>query len=304
MIVDKVYRYKKSKIKQWPVVSNRASELGHECTRYLVFNRTRWQEKTLHDVTTQCIFDDGNMHEAAVIRDLQDSGLEIIEQQRSFEWRDYNITGHVDGKVILDGVAVPIEIKSASPFVYQTLECEFDLFNSKHPHIRRYPAQLTLYMLMDNKDRAFFIFKNKLTGELKEIEMHLDYSFGESLIKKAEAINRHVANDTIPECIPYDDKVCGRCGYQHVCLPEIKRNAIEIIDEPEMIAKIDRWHDLQTPYSEYNAINKEIKAIFKERDRIIVGDYIITGAWVEPKGKAKYWKTKINRLGVNNEREE
>jgi len=45
MIVDRILESKKPQL--YPVHSNRASELGHECLRYLVYNRTRWQEKAL-----------------------------------------------------------------------------------------------------------------------------------------------------------------------------------------------------------------------------------------------------------------
>ena len=77
MIVDKVKDLKASRIKQWPCVSNRASELGHECLRYLVLMRTRWEEKTLHNVELQFIFDEGNIHEEAIINDIKKAGFRV-----------------------------------------------------------------------------------------------------------------------------------------------------------------------------------------------------------------------------------
>jgi len=66
MIVEKVIESKQRKIKGYPVNSNRASDLGVPCVRYHVLNRTRWQEKSLHDVGLQFVFDMGNEIEEIV----------------------------------------------------------------------------------------------------------------------------------------------------------------------------------------------------------------------------------------------
>ena len=99
MIVERVLESKKAKIQQWPVNANRASSLGHECTRFLVFERTRWKEKTLHDARVQMIFDIGNVLEQMVSQDLREAGFAVIEQQRGFQWSKYQITGTIDCKL-------------------------------------------------------------------------------------------------------------------------------------------------------------------------------------------------------------
>lgn len=301
MIVERIAEYRKSRITQWPVRSNRASQLGHECLRFLVFERTRWKEKVLHDVRLQAIFDEGHMHEAAVMRLLSDCGFNIIEQQRAFEWREYDITGHIDAKILINGNAMPLEIKSASPYSFQSIESAADLYNGKYHYLRMYPAQMTLYCLMDNKEEGVFLFKNKVTGELKEIVMPLDYDLGEKLLQKAEAINSHVAYGTLPFHCDYDEDICGSCGYLHICLPEIKRDALQITDNEELAGKIMRWNELKPINSEYNKLDKELKATFKEQEKVLIGDYLITGKWIDRKGYAvdasRYWQTKIQTIG-------
>lgn len=304
MIIEKIEDLKRSRIKQWPVRSNRASDMGHECERYLVLNRTRWQEKSLHDVRLQFIFDEGNLHEGALLRDLQDAGLTIIEQQRAFEWPEYQITGHVDAKLSDNGKVIPLEIKSASPFSFQSINSAQDLYNGKYHYLRKYPAQMTLYLLMDNKEEGLFIFKNKVTGELKEILLSLDYDFGEQLLKKAESINKHIADGTLPECMPYDEEICGECPFVHICLPEVKRDALELETDPELENKLNRYFELKPNKAEYDRLDKELKAKFKEKEKIIMGSYLITGAWVNIKGYTKtvpdgaYWKCKLQKLEV------
>ena len=301
MIVEQVDNHLKSKIKQWPCKSNRASELGHECMRYLVLNRTRWQEKTLHDVGLQRVFNEGHLHEPAVIRLLEDSGFQILDTQRAFSIDEYNITGHIDGKIVIDGDYIPFDVKTSSPFVFNTLNDVSDLYNGKYGYLRKYPAQLQLYMHMTDSERGVFIFKNKVNGALKEIWIDYSQSEVEALLEKAEQINRYVDGDgSLPPCIDYDDFTCGSCGYLHICTPEIKRDAIEITDDPELEIKLDRLKELEPQVKEANSLKREFKKIFSEREKVVIGNHLITGKFVDKKGftvkASRYWSHKIQTI--------
>ena len=302
MIVEQIEQKKKEKIFQYPVHSNRASQLGHPCNRYLVYERTRWQEKVLHNVAMQTIFDEGRIHEEAIIREMKEAGLQVIEQQRSFFWKEYNISGHIDCKVITDGVAIPVEIKTMSQYSFQKINTLRDILTSDRYYIRMYPCQLTLYLLMDEKEKGIFILKNKNNGQLKEIEMALDYELGEKLLKKAELVNRCVANNTLPERIEYDEDICGECGYLQLCLPEVKRDAVELSEDTELGQKLNKWKELKQKAKEFEVLDKEIKAIFQEKEKIIIGDFLVTGKWITRKPQiieikeTKYWKINIQSL--------
>ena len=301
MIVEKIEALKKSRIEQWPVRSNRASDLGSECLRYLVLNRTRWKEKTLHGVRLQTIFDEGKLHEKAVMADLVEAGFTIIEQQRPFDWAKYLISGRIDGKILENNHVYPFEVKGYAPATWQKLNTIDDFYKNPHHYVRKVPAQLNLYLLMDEKEEGLFVLKNKLSGELKEIPMSLNYDLGEELIKKAEAINEHVANKTLPDCIPYDEEICGECGFIHICLPDVKRDALELQTDPELEENLLRYFELKPLKAEYDKLDKELKKQFKEQEKIVVGDYLITGSLVARKGftveATEYWKTKIQRIG-------
>ena len=299
LIVDKVMAHRKSQIKQWPCRSNRASDLGHPCERYLVFMRTRWEEKTMHDVVLQSIFNIGNMMEKDFVAELAEARVDIIEQQRAFEWKEYNITGHLDFKVLVAPnntamvlESMPVEFKSCSPFVFDSINCLDDIKNSKYVHVRKYPAQLTLYMLMDNKEQSIFIFKNKLTGMLKEIPMDLDYEFAESLIQKACRINKHVEKGTVPECVPYEDNLCGKCGFLAICLPEVKRDALDFTNDPDLEKKLSRHEEIKPIQLEYNNLHKYLMEKFKDIKKVVVGDFYVHG---KPT-KSGCWKTTISKL--------
>jgi len=281
MIVEKILEAKQRKIRQYPVNANRASELGHACMRYLVLNRTRWQEKTLHNARLQMIFDMGRMVEDLVEQDLREAGFTIVEQQRSFAWAKYQITGKIDCKLQIDGTAYPTEIKSAAPHPFQSINSIEDMLRHKYHYMRKYPAQLTLYLLMDGKEEGLFLFKNKSTGELKEIWMKLDYDFAESLVQKAEAINKHVTDGTLPDPMPYNEDICRGCGFEHICLPERIGTEVDISDNTELLELVSEYMTLKPGAKRYDEVNERINKLVEGKDKILIGDWFIQGKWVE-----------------------
>lgn len=296
MLIEKIIEAKQKKIRLHPTHFNRASEIGHPCLRYLVFKRTRWAEATLHDVALQFVFDEGNLQERAVLRDLEDAGVTVVEQQRDYAWAQFQLSAHLDGKVEDGGSLAPIEIKSMSPFVWVKINTVQDMLISKMTHLQKYPAQINIYNLLSNSHRGFLILKNKSTGQLKEIEVPLDYEYAEGLLRKCEAINTHVKDGTTPDPIPWSENTCGRCQFAHICLPEAKREALDLTDDPELEIKLKRRAELAPLRGEYEEIDEEVKGLLKERPKVLCGDFLIQGKWIEPKGKPKYWKTSIEQL--------
>ncbi|MDD5722662.1 MAG: hypothetical protein PHY29_02855 [Syntrophales bacterium] len=300
MIVERVIEAKAAKMQQWPVRSNRASECGHPCERYLVFNRTRWQEKTLPRPELQFIFDLGNILEPAVIRDLQDAGFSVNQTQRGFEWKEYDITGSIDGKIVVDGQAWPLEIKTMSPYVFNGINSVEDMTKGRYLYLRKYPTQLNLYCLMDNKEKGVFILKNKVNGAMKEVWMSLDYDLGEATLKKIERVNRHIEHGFVPDPIEWDDDICGECPFLHICLPDRTVDAMKIEDDTELLSLLNQREALVANHKQYEEIDKEIKERIKERDKLLVGPWFIEGGWKDRKGyevkPSRYWQSKIIKV--------
>lgn len=292
MILEKVNNYMATQIKQWPVVSNRASEVGHSCERYLVFNRTRWQDRSLHSVDLEYIFREGREQEKSTLRLLADADIEVFEQQRPFSWTTHNITGSIDGKVMIEGEAVPLEIKSMHPSIWQKINTLEDMLTSKMDHLRKYPAQLTIYMLCDNKDKALFLFKNKSTGQLKEILMRLDYEYAEELIRKIERVNDSVAKGVTPAGISWCD-TCERCPYRHICIQDAVRTEMQFIDDEEAEEKITRWFELKPSADEYKDLDEWRKERFRGVEKMVIGNYLIFG---KEQNNGKTWKNTITKI--------
>lgn len=286
-LVELVLQKKAEKIRRYPCNSNRASSIGYSvpelegCLRRGVYERTSWEQKELHDAKLQTIFDEGHIQEAAVLRDLAEAGVQIIEQQTPYEWKEHQITGHVDGKYIEDGIAYPIEIKSMSPNIFSIINSFEDM--KKKPWTRTYMAQITIYMLLQGIDKAIFFLKNKSTGELKQLTVDLDYELGEACLKTAETINGHIKAGTLPDRIKDIDK-CSDCPFKLICLPDVSWGTpLQIKDDPEYEAKLTRYFELENAADEskklYEIIRERAAASADEKGNlnILVGKYTITG---------------------------
>lgn len=285
-MVQAVLDMKAKSIKRMPCHSNRASSLGYfvpeleGCLRRGVYERTRWQEKELHSAETQLIFDEGNSQEVLVLRDLAAAGVQVIEQQTMYEWKEHQISGHIDGKIIDNGEAIPLEIKSMNPNIFATMKTFEDM--KRKPWTRAYMAQVMMYMLMQNVDRAVFVLKDKSNGSLRQIEVGLDYDLGEYCIRTAEAINEHVRADTLPDRIT-DRETCKRCPYKMVCLPDIDFGVpLKIVDDPEAEERITRTQELKEDSAEYTKLWKLVSSEAKAQAaggelNILCGKWHLTG---------------------------
>lgn len=262
-LVDAVVSMRQNEARRYPCKSNRASGLGYAvpelngCLRRGVYDRTRWDERELFDAAALLRFAEGNRQEQAVLDDLKSAGHPLIEQQTPYEWKPYNITGHLDGKLVVDGVAVPVEIKSCSPFVFDTIS-DWESLNGK-PWLRAYKAQITLYELMQGIDVGVMLFKDKSSGMLKQLVVPLDYELGEYCIRTAEAINKHVdAGTEPPEC--EDKQVCKDCPFRHLCHPTIDFGVpLKVADDPLFGKRVARMLELENAAGEYEDVKKLVR---------------------------------------------
>lgn len=264
-IVTALNQKVREKIKATPCHANRASSLGYAvpevggCVRRGWYERTAWQEKELPDISLQRKFDEGSWHESRLMQELWAAGVHVVESQRAFDWAEYQITGHIDGKIINDedGKAVPLEIKSMASQVFDQVKT-FDDFR-RYPWTRAYMVQIQLYMLLNNEDTAVFLLKNKNTGEIRQINVELDYELAEAALKTAESINNHIAQGTDPDRISNRD-TCALCSFKSLCLPEINWvEPLKIEDDPSFAEKLDRYAELKDAEKEAGKLWDEIR---------------------------------------------
>ena len=296
--------------KRWPVRANRASQLGHPCLRFLTYKRTRWQEEAAPDPTLLSIFQEGSVHETAVIRQLENAGYRVLSQQTAFEYPEHTITGSIDG-ILTDGhtTAVPIDVKSMSPYSFRSIvpHDANSVRHHEHHYVRGYYSQMVMYCLMGEKPLGMLLFKNKTTGELKQVEVPLDYAHAEELIQKADAVNAHVAAGTLPDRIPYSEAICGKCSFFHVCLPdEALLQGVTLADDPELLEALRRRAALKASVDEYKDLDEKIKqraqqALPEDGEAVVGTEYVVRvttrtrkGYTVDP---SSYREVKVERLG-------
>lgn len=264
-----------SKITVYPVKNLSASRLGDPCERHLYLLLKHWDEVKPHDVGLQHIFDLGNSIEAYAIDRLKEAGFEVVTPTvRSWKIEKPFITGREDVRIKDEnGELIPCEIKGLSPFEFDKLHTIDDFLNSKKAYVRGYPAQLFVYMYHFGKEKGFFILVNKLTGEIRPIEVTLNYEFGEECLQKAERIYKAVETDTPPEACD-DISLCENCNLQHIC-GECKRVPTDIELDGELEELINRKEELKAAKAEYESVDKQIKERVGEREKIITGAYLI-----------------------------
>lgn len=296
-IPDRLDEAKARKRENWPVKANRASELGHPCLRYLTYLRVAWQERALPSVGLQYLFDERKRQEDHAIEDLKEAGYTFIQQQRPFSWPQFDITGTIDGQLVLPrgataGTLVPGEIKSINPWDWEKIALQPDVrdhlkqfLHSERVWLQKIPSQITLYLLMNNSELGALILRNALDGRMKVLPIMLDLDLGEQVLRKAEAVNMHAAEGTLPGRIPYEEDTCGRCAFHHICLPDqAAREGAQMLDQPELEEALERRAELEPTRKEYESLDKRIKDIAKaalgKPEPREVGEGIVGTSWL------------------------
>ena len=315
-IVGDIHKAIAKDISSYPVRSNWCSKLGHPCERHAVHNRVDWDKKEKHSTTTEMIFQGGKVLERHVARVyLQKAGYDIVEEdrpidtERSGTLRKLQISGKLDFVIRKEGTKkeYPVEVKSMNQWDWEKINCVEDMTLSQKLWQRAYPAQLMLYLFGKEAETGLFLLINKATYEPKVIWTQLDYAYVENLLQKAKRVNEHVAAGTYPERIEFEEKICGRCEFAHVCLENWARTEAKIVTETEVEERLDRIEELSVKskplIDELEELKEWRKTFFDQVPKAIAGAWMIVGKLVSRKAfsvEAKeYWTVSAKKIGNN-----
>lgn len=301
-IAEKYDNWLTSQRKIYPCHTNRASQIGHPCLRYLFYMRTSWQEQELPSISMIRIFEEGRNQERLIRQLLLQLGYHIEREQESFEWRKYQITGTIDGVIIHNGKSYCFEFKSLSDVNFKSINSIEDIKNSKKSYIRNYIAQIMTYLMLSEKEQGILLLKNKSTGELKEIVIDMDYDYMEEILKKVEKVNEAVAKNEPPE--RYETPDCMECPFLLKCQPTIvntepeigiNNKLDEIIDKIEMLK--EQIEPIEKQIKEYDKLKKDL-LLKTNKDIIITNKYMIEKKVisVKPRDGYEYIKWDISPL--------
>jgi len=272
-IVQTVTDFLQKERRGYAPACNYASSAGYPCARKLVYDRLNWQEKLLPEPSKLMIFREGNLHEEAVVKLLQEAGFNIVETQRPFEWPELQVRGRIDGRLKLDGQLIPLEIKSINSYGFDAINSVEDMRSSSKWWERGYYDQFQLYLFMTNEPEGIMLFKNKQSGGLKQLTIPIDYEYAEKIAKKLELVNQHVAAKTYPDRTP-DRTVCQYCDFRHICLPDEESDQIEITDNVELLELLEEREQLREAAKDYEAVDKKLKEYWKRTEP---GAYLVGG---------------------------
>lgn len=303
VLAEKFWALKRSRVRVSPCHSVRASSIGHDCARFLFYEQTAWEMRVPPTVELQCLFDLGNEVEPIVFRELEAMGIQVLQRGKDYVDRRYNITGHVDGKLVVPGFdkPIPAEIKGLNPFTAGALNSIDDIRNHQAQWVRKYYGQLQQYLLLDNSELGVFVLFDKTAGQIKFIDCPLDYVYAESLLKKAETVTAAVKAGEAPDRHLSDE--CVRCPFVHVCKPDVEFNkGVELFDNTEVEAMLARREELDEARKEYDRVDKSIKKLLPEKEKLLVGNFILEGSQQERSGHTvkpfKFWQWKFTRIGA------
>lgn len=289
-----------------PSANTRASSIGNECERYLVYERTvPADQRVRYSPELAAIFELGKDMEKIAIRRLEDMGAEIVQRGRDYLDRRYELSGHIDAKIRMPGWprAVPAEIKGLNPYTGESIHSLDDIKNSRQAWVRKYYDQQQSYLFLEASELGVFVLFNKSTGWPHFINTPLDYAYAEQLLKKAERVALHVRNDTLPD--RHLSKECQRCQFLPVCNPPLDYGqGVVMLDNGELEALVRRRIELDQAASEWESLDKEIKAALpKAEGEFLIGEYVITSSEIVKRAEAKpragytYYRRDIRRIG-------
>lgn len=287
----------------WPKSNPTASDIS-ECTREMVLQVTNWQDRPPFTAAIRERLDRGTKIEDLVIQELRDIGYTIRQDRMPFEIRDKQgrllCRGKVDGFIQIGRKDFPFEVKSLNPNIFNRIDSQEDF--DQYIFFRKYPKQLLVYLYANNIEEGFFILDDCL-GHQKLIPVKLDYERMEKILQQLESAVDHLAKKTLPD-FHKDPAVCLKCHFfKRICTPPFfTGEGLQMINDPELEAKLNRRAELDPAATEYDRLDKELKEVFKGRDGLIIGNWLVSGEEKTRNYKAqtaretKYWQTTFERV--------
>lgn len=303
-----------SKIRTFARSSNWASDLGFACDTYHALCRLKPDLRPATTLPLKKIFRASGEWETPNLQLIQNAGIRVVEQGRSYQWPKYQISAVIDAKIQIEEIRIngkairlPLEHKALSPNTFRTVakikEEGGSLLNARYDWMKKYPAQLQIYDLLDSAPGGVWFFFEKVTGDYFFWIAPLDLEYAESLISRAARANEAVRDGVIPEPVRKD--LCEECDFAATSCFVGKDfgEGYEIaIDRADLNEKARRLLELKPLHKEYEDLDEDFKAIVRGK-KILTEDFLITSTEYKFMQKAKEekeitaFRTKIKPIG-------
>jgi hypothetical protein len=259
------------------------------CERRMVYEMTSPDRLPPWDAEVLQRFRRGDDRERDLLSDIGRVGrdaeppFKVIGQQERFTLRDHKsrvaIVGKVDARLEIDGTRAPLEVKAWSPMITDRLETFADVF--ENPWTRSGGYQLLAYLYGAGEAFGFLLLDRSGIPRLLpvELEPHLDRM--EDFLARAERALDHAQAGTLPDFLD-DPAECRRCQwYGHTCLPPLSAVGAAVLTDPELEAALVRREALKASASEFETLDKTVKAQLRGVESGIAGPFHIVGKWAK-----------------------
>lgn len=245
-------------------ISNWASEIGHPCARYLVYLRTRGDERAPIRPEVAALYREGREHERDVRRVLDELGFDPWGSGTKFPENDYQLSGKGDVFLAREG-KVGAEIKSCNPSWWTRINRADDMLSLGLIPTKWY-GQNQAYIFFFGLNSWLLILKNKLTGLLKVVEVPPDWPYIERLTDRAAQVNRHVERGTLPDYTA-DVELCLRCPFRKgICSPPLDHGeGLQVADDPLVIEAAEDYVKHREAGEAWRSAESYLKAWLKAR---------------------------------------
>ncbi len=242
------------------------------CLRRQVLEIVAWADKPLPGPGLQARFEIGSLHEREALIRLRGLGFDLVEEQVPFELKHRRtgepcLRGRLDAKIRWHAQKIAVEVKTLLPAVYDRVDGLEDL--GRFWWLRKYQSQLQAYLIgYDDAPGWGFFYITDCLGHWKPIQLDLDLDLAERIWSFAEAIvdgvHAHREQDGALPPMSDDPTECARCPFfGRRCNPDIVEQGAAFLNDPELEADIVRWLELKPGRSEYEALDKRVKAGLK-----------------------------------------
>ena len=282
VIDKKLMEYYASKVKKLPHYTNWCSISGHPCPRFLVYLRENWNDVEGLPAEIQPRLDTGTALHKQAEQTFRDAGFYVHTQIDPLVDKDLEISGRMDCEISLDDrKPAPVEVKSTEDYILNKFNKAEDFINSPSWWHKNMLCQLCLYCYIRGKERGILHLRSLKRWKNIEISI-LDepvINFINEIIEKLKVVNQCVKDGTLPDRIPYDKNICGRCNAKILCVPDEPLASGEILMDEVFEESLEKRELLKSSAEEFRAIDKIVKDRLRGigKEKLFIGNFEITG---------------------------
>ncbi len=276
------------------------SSAGHPCDRCKFYEIARWDERLPARPGLQALFDQGHLEEAASKADIEEAGFQVIRAEEPVNivvrgGRHRLISGRMDFFVTgkwLGRRQIPCEHKGLSYGRAEQITNWRDLITAPQAWLRKYPAQMQLYLLMQDMDEGLLALRGKESGLIDFVPIELDHEYCEGILQSAERVYDALDAGQEPPRMKFDENVCPSCDFVHICAPETEWVGNPVIQDADLESHLLTRAGHADSVRTYNASDKAIKARF---ERVEQEGTWRCGRWLisRKQTKAGSWQTTV-----------